>query len=132
MMDMFKSPLFIDHKAVSAAPDTYIELEVNVAQILKSWRSSLFSFEWLQSDGAVKAPELLKDKDQQRYHAVVKALSDGQPLVKPVLGIGIQDHVEIGLGKDVLLVLAAQGADVIPVHVLRSDESDFQKYCTSV
>ena len=94
----------------------------------KSWQLSVFSFEWLDSDGAVKSIEALKEQDQQRRRDVEAVIASGGEVEKPVLGIGIQDNVEIGSGKAAFLVLAAQGAAAIPVHIPQSNEEDFKAF----
>jgi hypothetical protein len=101
---------------------------VDVAAVLKSWQLSVFSFEWLDSDGCIKPMEALKEQDQQRRKDAEALIAGGAEVEKPVLGIGIQDNVEIGSGKAAFMVLAAQGATQIPVHIPQSNEKDFKAF----
>lgn len=131
-MDLIKTVKFIDHKAALSKPDTYIEVQVEVAPVLESWRDSMFSFEWLDGEGQVRPVGELKDKDQERYWFVEDALRKTKELEKPILGIGLQDNVEIGSGKAVFLVLAAKGMKSIPVHIPKSNESDFKAFVSTL
>ena len=117
---------FQDSKAAKAKPDFYIPVTLNVSKVLKSWQLSVFSFEWLEKDSSVKAFDDLKSSDQEKREAVESAINAGNALDKPVLGIGIQDNIEIGSGKAVLCTLAAHGIKTIPVHIPKSNESDFK------
>ncbi len=108
--------------------DHYMEITVDTAKIMKSWRESLFSFEWLLPDGRIKTANELSDSERPRREAVETALAQGQPLDKPILGIGMMDNVEIGSGRAVFLTLVAHGAKTIPVHIPRGNEADFKKF----
>jgi hypothetical protein len=48
------------------------------------------------------------------------------------LGIGLQDNVEIGSERAVLLTLAALGYETMPVHIPKSNESDFKHFRADV
>ena len=91
-----KTLTFKDSKAALAKPEHYIEVRVDVAKALESWRGSMFSFEWLDGEGRIKSPEALKEKDQARFQDVEAALEAGEVLEKPLLGIGLNDTIEIG------------------------------------
>jgi hypothetical protein len=121
-------PEFIKNAAAQSTTSSFIEVRVDVARILKSWRESVFSFEWLDEDGGIKKPDELSRREQPKREAVEKKLASGAPIEMPILGIGLQDHVEIGSGRDVFLTLAAHGHKVLPVHIPKSNEKDFQKY----
>jgi hypothetical protein len=114
--------------SAAAANGNYIAVTVDVARVLKSWRESLFSFEWLTPEGDIKSLENLPAHEQPKRQAVEEKLRAGQPLEKPVLGIGIMDNVEIGSGRAEFLTLAAKGVTKIPVHIPKSCESDFKAY----
>jgi hypothetical protein len=127
-MSVINSVKFIDHQVTVSKTRVYLDVVVDVAAVLKSWQLSVFSFEWLDADGAVKPIEALKEQDQQRRKDVEAVIEAGGEIEKPVLGIGIQDNVEIGSGKAAFLVLAAQGANAIPVHIPQSNEKDFKAF----
>jgi len=123
---------FAKNKAVEGREAQYMDVSVNVAKILASWRMSLFSHEWLLSDGRLKDLKELPASEQMKRQAVELAIASGKALPKPVLGIGLLDNVEIGTGKPEFLTLAALGHDHIPVHILKSNESDFQEFIAEV
>ena len=125
---MSKSIQFIDSKAVQARPEFYMRVELNVAEILKNWQLSVFSYEWMEKDGSLKANADLKESDQSKQNDILETLQKNNSVDIPVLGIGIQDNVEIGSGKAVLCTLATQGIQTIPAHIPKSNESDFQNF----
>ncbi len=123
---------FAQNKAVEGREAQYIDVNVDVAKIMKSWRMSLFSHEWLLSDGRLKDLKELPASEQMKRQAVELAIANGKALPKPVLGIGLLDNVEIGTGKPEFLTLAALGHDQIPVHIPKSNESDFKDFIAEV
>ncbi|MBX2834217.1 MAG: hypothetical protein KTR28_04505 [Micavibrio sp.] len=127
-MSVINRPNFVDFQGVSNAPERYVSMDVDTKKVLESWKKSLFSFEWLDGDGNFKDVSALKPIDAQRFNEVHEALKAGKPLEKPVLGLGVMDNVEIGVGREIFLTLAALGVGVISVHILRSHEKDFQAY----
>lgn len=123
---------FIDSKGASAKPEFYMAVNLDVSAVLKSWQLSIFSYEWMEKSGGIKPSLELKETDQTKREAVEQALNAGTPLEKPVLGIGIQDNVEIGSGKAVLCTLAAHGVKTIPAHIPKSNEEDFKPFITAL
>lgn len=119
---------FKDNPVATGRPDHYMEITVDTGRIMKSWRTSLFSFEWLLPDGRIKSAPELSETERPRREAVEEALRRNQPLDKPVLGIGMMDNVKIGSGRATFLTLVAHGAASLPVHIPRSNEADFKKF----
>ncbi len=119
---------FRDNPVAAGRAGHYMEITVDCDKVMKSWRSSLFSFEWLLPDGRIKSTAELPAHEQPRREAVEQALSSGQALEKPILGIGMIDNVEIGSGRATFLTLVAHGAKTIPVHIPVSNEADFKKF----
>lgn len=124
-----KSIAFTNNKT---AGGQYLEITVNVSKVLESWRSSLFSFEWLDQGGKIKPFDDLPEKEQIKRRAVEAALARGEAITKPVLGIGIQDNVEIGSGRAAFLTLAAKGLREMPVDIPQGNEKDFKPFLASV
>ena len=121
-------PTLIDNPVAVNRADHYIEITVDTAKVMKSWRESLFSFEWLLPDGRIKSPAELSDAERPRREVVEAAIAAQKPLEKPILGIGMMDNVEIGSGRATFLTLVAHGIKTIPVHIPRSNEADFKKF----
>lgn len=117
-----------ENPAIAGRMDRYITITVDVAKVLGSWRQSLMAHEWLNPDGALRDTDHLNMLDRDKVLITQKALKDGQPLPRPVLGIGILDNIEIGAGRDVFYVAAAAGHRAIDVHIPRSNEADFRAY----
>lgn len=119
-----------DSPSLKGREDRYTVVRVDTARILKSWRSSLFSFEWLAPDGAIRALDDLPMHERDKRLKVEAVLRKGEPVERPVLGIGILDNVEIGAGREIFLTIAAQGAREIEVHIPLSCRGDFKEYLT--
>ena len=124
-------PSFIDNPATASRPDSYVTVTVALGPILASWRESLFAHEWLRADGSVKPPKEQSETLQGKRAKIEEALKAGQPLERPVLGIGILDTVEIGAGRDTLLTLAAAGIGQISVHIPKSHLDEFRLFIKS-
>lgn len=119
-----------DSPSIKGREDRYTVVRVDAARVLKSWRSSLFSFEWLAPDGGIRALDDLPMHERDKRLKVETALSKGLPVERPVLGIGILDNVEIGAGREIFLTIAAQGGREIEVHIPLSCRGDFKEYLT--
>lgn len=126
-----QSLTFIDNKIIDGKKDKYINVHVNAEKVLKSWKSSVFSFEWLKPDGTIKPIEALADSEKAKRVDVEAALKKGEAVETPILGIGLMENVEIGVGKAVFLTLCDKGETTIPVHIPKSNEADFSKYITA-
>lgn len=119
---------FINNPIIAEEPSRYITVHVRVRDIITSWRESLFSFEWLKPDGRIKEIDELSIIEHSKRLQVENLLKSGKPIPIPILGIGLMDNVEIGSGRAELLTLASQGVEIIPVHIPKSNESDFKKF----
>tara|TARA_B100000949_G_C13903250_1_gene293695 strand:+ start:116 stop:505 length:390 start_codon:yes stop_codon:yes gene_type:complete len=119
---------FKTNKVVENRRDHYLDVSVKADAILKSWKQSLFSHEWLTKEGMIKDMKELPDNEQEKRQRVEQSLKDGEEISKPVLGIGLLENVEIGTGKAEFLTLAAHGIKTIEVHIPKSDEDDFKDF----
>lgn len=108
---------FIDNPAVRGQENRYKVVTVSCAAVLKSWKVSLFSFEWLYPDGTIRTLDDLPVREREKRQAIEDALRNGKPLERPILGMGLLDAVEIGSGRDVFLTLTAHNVKKIPVHI---------------
>lgn len=122
------SVTFTINKTVEARRDNYIDVTVKTAAIIKSWKHSLFSHEWLTKEGDIRDKKELPASEQPKRERVELAIANGESLPKPVLGIGLLENVEIGAGKAEFLTLAAMGRSEIPVHIPKSNQDDFKDF----
>lgn len=122
---------FVDNKIIKGKEDKYLNVHVKADAILKSWKDSVFSFEWLKPDGSVKPIEALNDSEKSKRQLVEEDLKGGKKLETPILGIGLMENVEIGAGKAIFLTLFDKGVETIPVHIPKSNEADFSKFIAS-
>lgn len=119
---------FIDNSSVKGREDRYLIVKVRAKDVLKSWRKSLFSFEWLTPEGNIRSLDELPLHERDKRLKIEKYLSHGEKLERPVLGIGMLENVEIGAGRDVFLTLASHGVSEIEVHIPASNKSDFKSF----
>lgn len=125
-------PHMIDNTAIKGREDHYMQIEVDITRIIKSWKESLYSFEWLLDDGRIKDLEELPEAEQAKRQKIENALQNNKPIERPVLGIGMLDNVEIGIGKAALLTIAAHGHTTMPVHIPKSNENDFKAFLADI
>ncbi len=123
-----KNIRYAENPAALAEPERYSAVTVRVEPVLKSWKHSLFSYEWLRPDGGIKEQSELPEAERSKRRAVEELLENNRPIVKPILGIGMMDNVEIGSGRAEFLTLAALGVREIPVHIPKSCEGDFRPF----
>lgn len=119
---------FTDSPSVKGREDRYAVVRVRVEAVLKSWRSSLFSFEWLNPDGSLRSLDELPLHERDKRVKVEQKLGAGTALERPVLGIGMMDNIEIGAGRDIFLTLAAKGHKTLDVHIPVSNTKDFKQF----
>ncbi len=121
---------FKDNPALKGREDKFITINAKVSVVLASWRESLFAHEWLDSEGRIKPPSELSEKIRRNRENAITQIDSNENLVRPVLGLGITDTVEIGSGRDLFLVLASRGINIISVHIPRSHQKDFKIFST--
>ncbi len=117
-----------DNTTLKDRADKFTIIEVDLSKIVKGWKKSLYSFEWLLPDGTVRPPEKLTTQYRHQYNNVEQTYQLNGTLERPVLGLGIMDNVEIGSRKEVLLTLARLGVGTMDVHVPKSCLEDFKKF----
>lgn len=122
------APEFIENTALAGRGSHYLNVDVNVAKVLASWKSSLFAYEWLHRDGRFKNSNELSAVEQTKRRAVEDRVTRAEPHQKPILGIGIMDNIEIGSGRATFLTLAALGAKTIAVHIPATHQEEFKRY----
>jgi hypothetical protein len=123
---------FIPNKTIEMARGNFVDVNVNTAKVIESWRDSIFSFEWLEPDGTIKSLSALPAREQPKRQAVEAQIKNNQTLETPILGIGISDNVEIGSGRAVFLTLATLGYETLPVHIPKSNETDFKPFLAKI
>ena len=125
---MNKDINLIDNQTIKDRQDKFTLLEVQLDKIIKDWKASLYSFEWLLPDGSVRPPEKLTTEYRHQYNNIEQIYQLNGALERPILGLGMMDNVEIGSRKEVLLTLYNLGVRQMSVHVPKSCLDDFQKF----
>jgi hypothetical protein len=123
---------YIENPGLNGSRERYMTTVLDVAKALESWKLSIFSFEWVHSSGRIKTMEELSDLEKTKRIEAEKKYSKGGPFEQPVMGIGLGENIEIGLGRADFLTLAAHGVKTIPVHIPKSNESDFKPFRADV
>lgn len=118
----------ITNPAIANRADKYDSVTVDTAKVLKSYRKSLFSYEWLTSEGTIKTLDELSDSEHAKRQEIEDFIAHGKPVPMPVLGIGVLNNVEIGIGRAAFLTLAAHGVDTISVHIPKSNAKEFRSF----
>lgn len=126
--DAIKIPDFIANPVTAGREDRYETVMIDVPKVLKSWQMSLFSYEWMLPDGRIKDVGELPEKEQPKRAEIEDKISSGTPLEMPILGIGLMDNIEIGSGRATFLTLAAHGVRAMPVHIPKSNQSEFKAF----
>jgi hypothetical protein len=121
---------FSDNPVIKGREKNYAEVTVDLGKIVASWRASLFSYEWMLPDGRIKGRDELPEGEKPKRDAVEERIKAGQPLDKPVLGIGLLENVEIGAGRAILLTVAAHGIKTMPVHIPATHADEFAPFIT--
>ena len=119
---------FIDNPAIKDRAEKYLSVDVDTDKILDSWRTSLYAFEWITPEGRIKDVAELAETEQQKRSAIEQKLQNEGTLAKPVLGIGLLENIEIGIGRHEFLAAASHGLKKIPVHIPKSNQDDFTPF----
>jgi hypothetical protein len=122
------NPQFTNNPSIRGKEDKYLNINVDLDKVIKSWRQSLFSFEWLLPDGSIRKPEELIEKERIKYELISKKLNDNEKLAMPILGIGVMDNIEIGSGREHVLTLYSKNIKIIPVHIPKNAQKDFESF----
>ena len=120
------TPRFLDHP--NATSDVYVSGVLDLAKALPSWRQSLISYKWLGADAQPKKPDELADEQRAQYEDILRILTRGDALPKPIIGLGMFDNVEVGSGAAIVATLAALDVKVIPVHMRVAQEKGLRKF----
>jgi len=126
----FSDIKFIDNSAALENPNSYILIAVDLNKVITSWKSSLFSFEWLDKAGNIRPPEQLSDDERAKHTTIIQSIANNTPLERPILGIGMLDNIEIGSRRDVLLTSYLCGLKTMDVHVKTVNQNEFAPFLT--
>jgi hypothetical protein len=107
---------------------TYTVKTIDCAKALKSWRSSMFAHLWVDGDGQIKAPDHMKDREREKFETAAALIKNNTPAPMPVLGIGINDNVEIGMGASDFIAAIHYGAKTLDVHIPTSNLDEFTPF----
>lgn len=118
---------FHDHEIVQRMPTDYIEITISPDKILRAWRLSLFAHELLNNDGSLKHENQMNGDTLLRYVEISNLIKQGETLPKPVIGIGIMDNLEIGIGREIVAAAAQHHITEIPVHMRKAQAIEIQK-----
>lgn len=121
------NPVFINHEVVNASPDDYVEIMVAPSRLLDAWAQSMFACEMLSKNGDIKPVEEMHEDIREKFLTVKKVIEQGGSVTKPVIGIGLMDNIEIGIGREISVALYAGGVAEMPVHVRKAQAKDVQK-----
>lgn len=108
---------FCDHIVVQKNPEDYTEMVLTPSQIFDAWKSSMFAHELIAKDGTIMGENALKGPSLQKYIAAYESLKRDEAVEKPVLGIGLFDGIEIGIGREIIAAAYHLNITDLPIHV---------------
>ena len=118
---------FYDHEVVQKAPNDYIEIILSPQKILSAWAISLFAHELLNPDGTIKPQKAMNANTLHKFIEISDDMKRGEIIPKPVIGIGIMDNLEIGIGREIIVLAAQNNIQKIPVHVRKAQSREIEK-----
>lgn len=124
MSDPSEKPKYANHAVVERSPADYVTLDVAICDVFNAWKLSLFSHELLDREGGLKGEDALAGDALKKYVAARESLHRGEALEKPVLGIGIYDGIEIGIGREVMAAVYNAGHETMPVCIRKSQKDE--------
>ncbi len=119
---------FIQNPHIREKEEKYLTVELDMEKIIQSWRKSLFSFEWLLPDGQLRKPDEMTQSILDKYNYALSQHKNNKSLPMPILGIGVMDNVEIGSGKEFVLMLYGQNIKSFYAHIAKQDEKEFSSF----
>ncbi len=125
-------PEFYDHEIVQQSPDDYYEMTLNAYSVLKAWSSSLFAHELLKSDGTIKDQSEMSDGTLDKYITATELIKKQESIAKPIIGVGMMDGIEIGVGREIIAVCHQMNIDTIPVQMRKAQRAEIEKLLPSV
>lgn len=123
---------FRDHIIVAQNPEDYIEVQTSPACIFKGWELSPFAYELLNRDGSIKTESDLAGDTLQKFIAASEAIKRGEPLEKPILGIGLNDDIEIGVGREIIAAAYHAGLTSIPTKIPKGQADCVQQFLNTL
>jgi hypothetical protein len=117
---------FCNHTIIDQNPDDYLEISCSTERVLQAWRESMFAHELMNNDGTVKDESELNGDTLHKYIDAKERLNRGEQLPKPVLGIGIFDGIEIGIGREIIAAAYHGGIKTIPANVRKAQAEEIE------
>lgn len=121
------NPQFYDHEVVQKTPQEYCEMTISPEKILDRWQSSMFACEILDKVGKIKPQNEMAPETLKKYLDAIEMIKRGEDIPKPVLGIGLMDNIEIGIGREIVAAAANLNLSNIPLHIRNAQAEDIQK-----
>ena len=125
-------PIFYDHEIVQRAPSDYIEIKLKPDAVLKAWSLSMFAHEILNQNGDVKKETEMSAITLDKYLNAIESFKKNEGNIKPIIGIGIMDNIEIGVGREIVAAAKIILLDKIPIHVRKAQEKEIRELLLSV
>ena len=120
-------PMFCDHEVVQRTPSDYCEMTLRPEIILKAWSVSIFAHELLNKDGSIKKDNEMTAPTLEKYIHAVEAFKRNEIVSKPIIGVGIMDNIEIGIGREIIAAAKNLSINAIPINVRKAQEKDIRK-----
>lgn len=122
---------FVDHPIVASDRDAYVDVIIDAPKAIESYRLSLMSFEVLDRHGNIRPDEDLDVAEQAVRESVREKIKTNQVFEKPIVGLGLNDNFEIGIGRSLFTSLVYEGFSEIPVHIRTSHLEHLKQFVKS-
>ena len=106
---------WVSCKGAQGNPDKYVAMQLDLQKTIESWAMSIVAHEWLKS-GIFKPHTDLQDHLQEEWATMLESVKNTKTFVRPILGIGVLDNVEVGTNRAVLSV--ADHLDLASIEVM--------------
>lgn len=120
-------PAFYDHEVVRRSPADYVEMRLSPSALLKAWSLSMFAHEMLANDGTVKPVDCMNTETLEKLLYAQDAMKKGEAVAKPIIGVGIMDNIEIGIGREIVVAAQTMNIPEIPVHARQAQAREITK-----
>lgn len=106
---------WVSCKGAQDNPDKYVVMQLDLQKTIESWAMSIVAHEWLKS-GIFKLHADLQDHLQEEWTTMLESVQTTKTFVRPILGIGVLDNVEVGTNRAVLSV--AKHLELVSIEVV--------------
>lgn len=119
-------PEFQNHAIVAQSPQDYDKKTLSPRKILNLWSSSMFAHELLNKDKTIKTVADMTSETKNKFEHAMTHIQSNTPIDIPIIGIGMLDGIEIGVGREIIAACQTLGIETMPVYVRKSQHDEIK------